>query len=242
MKAMILAAGMGTRLLPLTENKPKALVEINGIPLVQLAIQKLISSGFDEIIINAHHFAGMLINFLKEKNNFGINIQISDETDLLLDTGGGIKQASSFFNDGKAFLVYNVDILSDIDLRQLYRAHCELNPIATLAVRNRETSRYLLFNEENILCGWKNFKSGSTKFARPSETVFKLLAYSGIQIVNPKIFNLMPEDKVFSIIDLYLKLAVENEIKAYIHDDSFWMDLGKPESLKEAEKIIDDVR
>ena len=238
MKAMIFAAGLGTRLKPLTDNKPKALMEIKNIPLLQIVLTKLKDYGFDEVIINVHHFADKIIDYLESKNNFGIHIQISDERDLLLDTGGGLKKASWFFNDGKPFLVYNVDVLSDIDLHKLYRTHLLTNSLVTLAVRNRESKRYFLFNKENILCGWKNIKTGETKITRQSESQLKPLANSGIQIIDPRIFNLMPEEKVFSIIDLYLKLAPDYKISAFIHDENYWLDLGKKESLAEAEKLL----
>ena len=238
MKAMILAAGLGTRLKPLTDNKPKALVEIKNTPLLQIVLTKLKDYGFDEVIINVHHFADKIIDYLESKNNFGIHIQISDERDLLLDTGGGLKKASWFFNDGKPFLVYNVDVLSDIDLHKLYRTHLLTNSFVTLAVRNRESQRYFLFNKENILCGWKNIKTGETKITRQSESQLKPLANSGIQIIDPRIFNLMPDEKVFSIIDLYLKLAPYYKISTFIHDENYWLDLGKKENLTEAEKLL----
>ena len=238
MKAMIFAAGLGTRLKPLTDNKPKALMEIKNIPLLQIVLTKLKDYGFDEVIINVHHFADKIIDYLESKNNFGIHIQISDERDLLLDTGGGLKKASWFFNDGKPFLVYNVDVLSDIDLHKLYRTHLLTNSFVTLAVRNRESQRYFLFNKENILCGWKNIKTGDTKITRQSESQLKPLANSGIQIIDPRIFNLMLDEKVFSIIDLYLKLAPDYKISSFIHDENYWLDLGKKESLAEAEKLL----
>jgi NDP-sugar pyrophosphorylase family protein len=238
MKAMILAAGMGTRLKPLTDNKPKALVDIKGNTFLQIVLTKMKNSGFDEVIVNVHHFADKITEYLKSKNNFGMQIEISDEKDLLLDTGGGLKKASGFFNDGKPFLVYNVDVLSNIDLHLLYRTHLLTNSFATLAVRNRESQRYFLFNDNNILCGWENIKTGEVKITRESESQLKTLANSGIQIINPQIFNLMPDENVFSIIDLYLKLAPDYKISAFIHDDSYWYDLGKRENLAEAEKLF----
>ncbi|MCX6150834.1 MAG: nucleotidyltransferase family protein [Ignavibacteriales bacterium] len=238
MKALIFAAGLGTRLKPLTDNKPKALVEVKNIPLLELAITKLKYSGIDEIIINVHHFADMIVDFLKRKNNFGINIAISDESDLLLDTGGGLKKAAWFFDNGKPFLVYNVDVFSNIDLNKLYQTQLTANSIATLAVRNRATQRYLLFDDDNILCGWKNIKTGETKIARQSSSQMHPLANSGIQIINPQIFELMPEENIFSIIELYLKLVGNYKIIAFNHDDNFWLDLGKKENLAEAEKLL----
>jgi NDP-sugar pyrophosphorylase family protein len=238
MKAMIFAAGLGTRLKPHTDNKPKALVEVKNTPLLEIAISRLKNSGFNEIIINVHHFADMIIDFLKRKNNFNIRIEISDERDLLLDTGGGLKKASWFFDDGKSFLIHNVDVLSNIDLNKLYQLHINSDSIVTLAVRNRITQRYLLFDKENILCGWKNAKTGEIKITHQSKSQLYPMANSGIQIINPQIFSLMPKEKVFSIIKLYLKLAIDHKITAFNHDDSYWLDLGKKENLAEAENII----
>jgi NDP-sugar pyrophosphorylase family protein len=167
-----------------------------------------------------------------------MHIEISDERDLLLDTGGGLKKASWFFNEGKPFLAYNVDVLSDIDLHKLYRTHLLSNSLVTLAVRDRESQRYFLFNNENILCGWKNNKTGETKITRQSESQLKPLANSGIQIIDPLILSLMPHENVFSIIDLYLNLAPDYKISAFIHDDTYWLDLGKKENLAEAEKLL----
>lgn len=238
---MIFAAGLGTRLLPLTNNKPKALVEIKGTPLLEIVIKKLIYSGFNEIIVNVHHFADLVIDFLKSKNNFGIQIKISDEREMLLDTGGGLKNASWFFNDNKPLLVYNVDVLSDIDLQEFYNFHMQSESLATLAVRNRETSRYLLFNKESILCGWKNIKTDEVIISRPNEKDLIPIAFSGIQIIDPKIFDLINQNGKFSIINSYLELAKNHRIICYNHDNNIWMDLGKKENLIEAEKLIDKI-
>ncbi|MGB1243748.1 MAG: sugar phosphate nucleotidyltransferase, partial [Chitinophagales bacterium] len=167
MKAMIFAAGLGTRLRPLTNDKPKALVEVNGKPLLEIVILQLKRYGFRDIVVNVHYFAKQIIRFLEAKNNFGIHIQISDESDLLLETGGGLQKAKHFLcSDDEPFLVHNVDILSDINLKALYQSHLEGSPLATLVVRNRKTSRYLLFDETNRLCGWKNVKTGEVRMMR----------------------------------------------------------------------------
>ncbi len=242
MKAMIFAAGLGTRLQPITNNKPKALVEVKGTPLIEIVIKKLISSGFDEIIVNVHHFADLVIDFLKKNNNFGIRIEISDERDLLLETGGGLKKAAWFFNDHKAFLVYNVDILSNIDLKEFYSFHNKTNSIATLAVSNRETSRYLFFNSDNALCGWKNAITKKVIMSRPKETELFPVAFSGIHIMSPKIFDLINQQGKFSIIKTYLELAETHKISSYNHDKTIWMDLGKKENLIEAEQMIDKIK
>ena len=234
MRAMILAAGLGTRLQPLTENLPKALVKIRGKTLLEIAINNLVRNGFDEIIINVHHFAEQVINFIKQ-NDFGADITISNESGKLLDTGGGLKKASQFFKDGKPFLLYNVDIISDLNLQSVYQANIKSNFIAALTVRKRESSRYLLFNSENILCGWKNTKTGEL-VSNCNIELLEEFAFSGIHIIDPKIFTLMPDDEVFSMIDLYLDIMGDNKIIAHIDNDSFWLDVGKAESLKIAEE------
>jgi MurNAc alpha-1-phosphate uridylyltransferase len=235
MKAMILAAGLGTRLRPLTDHIPKALIEVNGIPLLERVIQRLKFCGFHDIIINVHHFAEHIIEFLQQKRNFGINIWISDETAQLLDTGGGLKQAAWFFDDGQPFLVHNVDILSDLDLRELYEAHLQSEALATLAVSNRSSSRYFLFNQEHLLCGWQNIKTKEIKITRPTlESDLIPLAFSGIHVLQPAIFDLMPEQDIFSITDTYIQLAADHPIVAFNHDQSFWLDLGRPDQLQKA--------
>ncbi len=242
MKAMILAAGMGTRLRPLTDTIPKALVEVNGVPLLEIVIQRLKFYGFHEILINVFHCANQIIAFLQEKQHFGLDIRISHEKEQLLDTGGGIKNASWFFDDGNPSLVHNVDILSDLDLGQMCAAHLQSRPLATLAVQKRQGSRYLLFNRENLLCGWKNTATGEIKMARPGrESAFIPLSFSGIHVIEPAIFDLMPPQKVFSIIDTYLHVAVHHHISAFHHDPSVWMDLGKKECLAKAGEILNQM-
>jgi NDP-sugar pyrophosphorylase family protein len=238
MKALILAAGLGTRLKPLTDNKPKALIEINGTPLIELIINRLIRFGFNQIIINVYHFADDVIKFLNKKNNFGIEIEISDEKELLLDTGGGLKKAGWFFDDEKPFLVHNVDILSNIDLGVLYSSHNSLNSSATVAVQARDSSRYFLFDEEKNLCGWKNEISNDTKITREPHGKIIPLAFSGIHIIDPEIFKYMPEPNVFSIIDFYLTLAPKQQITYFDHTGSIFLDLGKKENLLRAKELL----
>ncbi len=239
MKAMILAAGLGTRLRPLTNYQPKAMVEVNGMPLLELVIRRLKYFGFEDIIINVHHFADQITNFLKKKNNFDVNITISDERDQILETGGGLKKAASFFSD-EAFLLCNTDILSDIDLREVYNFHLDSNALATLVVRKRETSRFFIFDESNILHGWMNTQSGEVKLPRSSQGVFKLLAFSGIQVIDPDIFDLMNnKDGFFSIIDIYLEAIQNHKIIGFQHNDGLWLDVGKRENLEQASNIID---
>ena len=234
---MILAAGLGTRLKPMTNTVPKALVEINNKTLLEIAILNLCSSGFDDIIINVHHFSEKVIEFVK-LNKFEAKITISDESEKLLDTGGGLFFAKEFFDKKEPFLIYNVDILSDIDLKKLHNSHIKSNAIGTVAVRNRSTSRYLLFDENKNLSGWKNIKSGETKIVRQNQKDLTPLAFSGIQIIDPKIFELYEKIGKFSIIDVLLSLAKNEQIKAFRHDNDFWMDLGKPENLQLAEKLL----
>jgi NDP-sugar pyrophosphorylase family protein len=227
MKAMILAAGYGTRLKPLTDTKPKALIEIKGIPLIEIIIKRLIKFGYTDIIINLHHLAEQVVQFFEQKRNFGINIEFSDESSELLDTGGGILKAKWFFNDNQPFLVYNVDVVSDINLDHLLEYHLKSKALATLAVRDRQTYRKLLFDSENQLCQWINTLTMEEKISREPGVGAGLFAYSGIQILNPQIFKHITESGAFSIIDLYLRLAKEHIIKGFVHNSGYWFDLGK---------------
>ncbi|HQK12272.1 MAG TPA: nucleotidyltransferase family protein, partial [Candidatus Marinimicrobia bacterium] len=204
MKALILAAGLGKRLRPLTNQKPKALIEVGGRPLLQIAIEYLQMYGFDEIIINVHHYADQIIKYLEVNKYLGQNIIISDETDQLLDTGGALKKAAWFFEDSQPFLVYNVDILCDLDLRQFCKYHRESGALATLAVRQRSSERYLLFDEANVLCGWQNLKTGEIIQTRLSDSPLCQLAFSGISVLSPEILRYLPHKNIFSLIDLYL--------------------------------------
>jgi len=235
MKAMIFAAGMGTRLHPLTLNTPKALIKVKGIALLEHVIRHLKRHGVDEIVINIHYLGAQIVHFLEAHSNFGIPIHISDERDKLLDTGGGLLKAASFFDDGKSFIVYNVDILSDIDLKAMYHEHIVGECLATLAVRNRTTNRYFLFDNENYLKGWRNIQSGEEVIWGNSQATWRQMAFSGIHIINPKIFKLIENTGCFSITTEYLKLAQNNPIKAYEHSQTQWFDIGKHETLKEAQ-------
>lgn len=241
MKALIFAAGLGTRLKPLTDTIPKALVPINGKPLLEHVILKLKDAGFSEIIVNVHHFPDQIIDFLKKKNNFDILIKISDERNNLLDTGGGIKHTEHFFSDGNPFLVHNVDILSNIDLKELYNFHCnQAKSLTTLVVSKRDTYRYLLFNDDNNLCGWINEKTLETKpipHLNPND--YNKLAFSGIQVISPRIFDIMKnyEDK-FPIVDFYLQNCQTQKIIGYIPENLQMMDVGKINVLSEAEEFL----
>ncbi len=233
---MIFAAGLGSRLKPLTDTLPKALVPIHGKPLLEHIIVKLKNAGFDEIIVNVHHFADRIIDFLQSKNNFDIRIEISDERDLLLETGGGIKKAASFFNDGKPFLVHNVDILSNVDLAEMYRHALQTGGLATLLVSKRDTFRYLLFDDADKLCGWVNEKTGETRspFEHFNPSQFNKYAFGGIHVISPAIFELM-DDKwtgKFSIMDFYLSACSKADIHAYPAKDLQLIDIGKLDTLE----------
>lgn len=236
MKALIFAAGLGTRLKPLTDNKPKALVEIEGETLLYYAIQKLKNHGYNQIIINTHHFSNQIIEYTKSLD-LNVQLEISDETDNLLNTGGGLQKARWFFDDDAPFLVYNVDILSNIDIDDMLKQHKESNALVTLAVMDRKTSRYLLFDSENNLCGWRN-KNDEKEIIIHQKPNLQEFAFSGIQIINPKYFSLVKKEGSFPIIDVYLNLAKENTIKAYNHSGTVWCDFGKLPELENARHII----
>ncbi|MGK0389708.1 MAG: NDP-sugar pyrophosphorylase family protein [Maribacter sp.] len=235
-KAMIFAAGLGTRLRPLTNDRPKAMVEVNGKTLLEINIRKLVSFGFKDIVVNVHHFADLVLDYL-DASDFGANIIISDERGELLETGGGLKKASDLLQ-GEPFLVHNVDILTDLDLNAFYDYHQKNHALATLATRQRETSRYLLFNENKVLHGWTNIKAGIVRQKRATEKDLFFRAFSGIHIISPDIFPLFTREGKFSIIDTYLDCAKEHLIQSYEHDDGLWLDVGKHESLKEAEELF----
>jgi len=240
MKAMIFAAGLGTRLKPLTDTLPKALIPIAGKPLLEHVVLKLKAAGFNEIIVNVHHFPDQVIDFLRSKNNFDIRIEVSDERDLLLDTGGAIRKAAWFFDDGKPFLVHNVDILSNLDLKSLYDEHSASRSMATLVVSQRDTFRYLLFNEDYRLSGWINEKTGETKPVLFSDiTCFHKLAFAGIQMLSPDIFRLMENLKPkFPIMDFYLSNVRQQMIKGFVPPDFHMLDVGKLDVLDKAEQFV----
>lgn len=235
MQAMILAAGLGTRLKPLTDNIPKALVEINGKTLLEVVIRNLIDYDFRKIVINVHHFSDLVIEFL-HKNTFAADIIISDESDLLLDTGGGIKQALKYFDDSPV-LIHNVDVFSNLDLREFYNYHLTDDAVASLCVSKRISSRYLLFNYQNILCGWQDVKKNEKVIVREDD-ILDQFAFNGIHIINPDLIKLFPDEKVFSVIKAYLELAKTEDIQAYIANDINWIDVGKTENLKTAEELL----
>jgi NDP-sugar pyrophosphorylase family protein len=238
MKAMVLAAGLGTRLRPLTAERPKALLEIEGRTLLEMTLFRLRAFGIREVIVNVHHFAGMVLEYLRANDNFGMRIEISRE-DVLLDTGGGLKKAAWFFLEDPAerdqpFLLHNVDVLSTIDLEQLVQFHIEHRALATLAVQERTSSRYLLFDEQLQLCGRRFEQDQMTEVARPFQKA-QALAFSGIHVISARLFAMMTEGGPFPIIETYLRLAAQGEkLLAFRADDHYWRDLGTPDSLKQA--------
>ncbi len=235
---MILAAGLGTRLKPFTDEHPKALAIVNGQTILQRNIQYLASFGIKEVIINVHHFADQVIDFIKKNNGFGSDITFSDETNEVLETGGGIKKAAWFFQKEESpFVVMNVDVLTDLNLNKMIFQHEKDSPLATLAVTSRETSRYFLFDEKNQLCGWENVKTGEKKISRKSE-IYLQKAFSGIHVISPKIFPLIKMEGKFSMVDVYLELAKSHVIAAFDHSDSKFIDVGKPESILKAEGMF----
>ena len=246
--AMILAAGLGTRLKALTQDKPKALVELNGKPLLQHCIENLIANGFYHIVINVHHFGEQIIDFVTQ-NKFDAVIQISDERDLLMDTGGGIVKATPLFKDSKAVLVHNVDIISDVNLRDMSQQFLDSKDDAWLLTQDRETNRKLLFDTENKLVGWTNKAEGKFKWVHPEKNgpstgsgtcLYQEMAFSGLHFFRSTLFAEF-ECKPQSVIDLYLDLAKTNRIISKPIQPDYWFDLGKPEQLQAAENYLNNL-
>nr|WP_314544591.1 nucleotidyltransferase family protein [uncultured Empedobacter sp.] len=236
MKAMIFAAGLGTRLKPFTDNHPKALAVVNGKPLLQRNIEYLKSFGINEIVINVHHFADQIIEFLEDNNYFGIEITISDETDQVLETGGGLVKAKANFEED--FLVMNVDILTDLNLAKFIKAHQENKALVTLAVSDRNSSRKLFFNEQNELKGWRNLKTEEEIKAVDSLDNCKDLAFSGIHVISPTLFDKITEKGKFSIMKVYMDLMKTESIIGFDHSGGILIDVGRPESVTEAENYF----
>jgi NDP-sugar pyrophosphorylase family protein len=241
MKAMILAAGLGTRLRPLTDDRPKALVTVAGHTLLEITLCRLRSFGVSEVIVNTHHFGDMIVEYLEANHNFGMRIEVSRE-EQLLDTGGGLKRAAQFFLEpgrDEPFILHNVDVLSTIDLARMIQFHTGQGALATLAVQDRETSRYLLFDEQGQLCGRRNGGDGEDQLALAVKQV-QPLAFSGIHVLSPRIFAKMEEEGAFSIVNAHLRLTAQGEkIVSFRADDSYWRDLGRPESILHAAQDIE---
>ena len=243
MKAMVLAAGLGTRLRPLTDNRPKALVEIAGRTLLEITLARLRSFGVREVIVNVHHFADQIIEYLKTNANFGMRIAISRE-EVLLDTGGGLKKAAWFFLEDSAtadepFLLHNVDVISTIDFAKMVQAHKANQAVATLAVQKRESSRQLLFDERLQLCGRRAGRDREPEIVRPAPRL-EPLAFSGIHIISPRLLPMLTEDGIFSIITSYLRLAGQGEkIAGFCSDEYYWRDLGRVEDLNQTAQDLE---
>lgn len=238
MKAMIFAAGLGKRLGKITENIPKALVDINGKSALRLAVEKCSGYGFNDIIINVHHFAEMVEEEVRHLNKIGFRISVSDERDKLLENGGGLYKAREFF-DRNPFLLYNVDIISDLDLSALYRLHLEKKCLATLAVRDRPGKRLLLIDRFGQLRGWRNISTGEQILATASAEGLTEIAFSSMHIVDPEIFNYMNEG-IYTMINLYLEVAEKHTIYTLRHDEGYWVDVGTPESLEYVRQLLCD--
>lgn len=243
--AMILAAGLGTRLKPWTNHHPKALAVVNNKSLLQRNVEYLQQFGIADVVINVHHFADQVVTAVETNNGWGSNIVISDERDEVLETGGGLLKASTLLNPTSPFVLLNVDILTDLDLDAMMASHQKHNPLATLATTNRKTSRWLLFDEDDNLCGWRN-----TSPENPAQIIMekgdpvrlkrnvKQKGFSGIHIINPKIFSLIKQQGRFSIIDVYVDLMNEYNIKSFDHSGGKFIDVGRPESVVKAEQLF----
>ncbi|WP_346983823.1 nucleotidyltransferase family protein [Chryseobacterium sp. POE27] len=236
MKALIFAAGKGTRLKPFTDHHPKALAKVNDVPLLERNIRYLKNFGINDFVINIHHFGNQIVDFLKLNDNFGCKIEISDESDELLETGGGLIFARKFLDHGEDFLIMNADILTDINITDFVKYHKKIKDFATLAVSDRESSRKLLFNDELVLRGWLNVQTGEQRLAEFNKG-FRALAFSGVHCINPLIFEKIKRTGKFSVMEEYLDLMHTEKIHGYVHD-SILIDVGRPESIKEAEKYF----
>ena len=235
-KAMILAAGLGTRLKPWTDFHPKALAMVNRKSLLQRNVEYLQQYGINEVIVNVHHFADQIMEAIETNKGWGSNITISDETDTVLETGGGLHKAAWFLQEGD-FVLMNCDVLTNLHLGsmiQYHRLHC---PLATLATTERATSRYFLFDDDNNLCGWENIKTGEKKLGKSVKNMHHK-AFSGIHVISPAIFSKISMQGKFSMVELYLELARTNDIKSFDHSSSNFIDVGKPESIMQAERLF----
>jgi NDP-sugar pyrophosphorylase family protein len=236
MKAMILAAGLGTRFKPWTDKHPKALAVINGKSLLQRNIEYLQKAGIFELVVNVHHFAGQITDTLKKSKGWGSDIIISDETNEVLETCGGLLKASPYLHDG-TFVLMNVDVLTGLDLTAMIEAHKKLMPLATLGTTSRKTSRYFLFDHLDNLCGWENIKTGEQKIVRTTADKYQR-AFSGIHVIDPRIFSLIGQRGKFSMVDVYLGLAAGQIIKSFDHSSTSFIDVGKPEAVITAEALF----
>ena len=236
-KAMVFAAGLGTRLKPFTDNHPKALFKINGKTLLERNIEYLIKYGIDDIIINIHHFGDQIKEHVVKNNSWGIKICFSDETNELLDTGGGLIKAADFFYDTENFILYNADILTNLPLDEMMKFHFKYNPLVTLSVSERKSSRYFLFDKDNILCGWENVNTGEMKIRLIRDEYYSK-AFSGIHIVNRKLLPTRMNAEKYSITDWYLDICAQQKIMGYNNNSSSFIDVGKISNLSVAEQLF----
>jgi NDP-sugar pyrophosphorylase family protein len=239
MKAMIMAAGKGARLGKITETIPKVLVDINGKSLLQMAVETCTRYGFDDIIVNVHYMADMVEKEISRLNGLGFRITVSDERELLLENGGGLYKARGFFNN-EPFLVFNADIVTDLDLSSLYRYHLKKNGLATLAVRNREGNRFLMVNSDGIVKGWCNKATGEKILAVNGNAELLEIGFSSIQIIDPEIFKFM-RDGIYTVVSLYLELASSHRIYTYRCDDGYWFNVGTPEELEKVREFLNKI-
>lgn len=236
MKAMIFAAGLGTRLGDLTKTKPKALADINGMTMLHLTAEKLVRAGFDDLIVNIHHHPGLMMEEIEKLRSQGFAITVSDESEELLDTGGGLKKAGPFFSD-ESFICHNVDEFTDLDLRKMYESHISSGAMATLAARHRAGKRFLLVDRNGRMRGWRNTETKEEIYTTTSTRGLTEAGFSGIQVLSPGIFDLMPEG-IYSLTSLYLMLARDNLIMTFMHDEGYWFDCGTPDNLEKIRKHL----
>ncbi len=234
---MIFSAGLGTRFKPWTDKHPKALALVNGKSLLQRNIEYLQLYGIKDVIVNVHHFADQIIGAVNTNKGWGSNVIISDETDVVLETGGGLLKAKNLFTPGERFITCNVDILTNLDIRKLLAFHEKHQPLVSFGVTNRKTSRYLLFDEKDRLCGWRNVKTGEEKISYPNDVMIQK-AYSCVVVFEYDIFRLIPFTGKFSLMDVYLHLAKDHLIMGYDHTGDRLVDVGKPESVSVAESLF----
>jgi NDP-sugar pyrophosphorylase family protein len=240
MKALLLAAGLGTRLKPFTDHHPKALAPVNGHSLLEINIRNLQRFGIFDVVVNVHHFASQIVETLQKENGFGSRFQISDETDAVLETGGGLKKAAPFFETENDFLVMNVDMLTNADIGKMIAQHQSQQALATLAVQKRNSSRYFLFDEKMQLKGWENVTTQEQKPAEISGPT-EQFAFSGIQVLSQNVFSKIKREGKFSLVDVYLDLCNTETITGYNHSGDLLLDVGKPESLTKAEALFKDI-
>lgn len=240
MKAIVFAAGLGTRLYPLTESMPKALVEVGGKPMLLRVLEKLRDAGIHEIVINVHHFPDMIIDYLRSNDGFGLKIMISDERGHLLDTGGGILAAKNYLDDGEPFIAHNADILTDFNLSEMITRHNESGADVTLLSGDRSSSRYLLFDEAQRMVGWTNTKTGEVKPAGLKSDSLHRLAFGGVHVISPTVFGKLEEYRrrvgdVFSITPFYVENCEKLDMRGYVPSENYhWFDIGRPETLEKA--------